>query len=59
MGAVPVAMFGSASFNVEDIDPGTLILASAGVKMVGKSDKLLCSTKFVDADGSPGKRTGR
>jgi hypothetical protein len=49
-GAVPVAFFGSDALDVDNIDAATCKLADAGVKMVGKSDKLLCAKELVDGD---------
>jgi hypothetical protein len=49
-GAVPVAIFGSDALDVDDIDAATCKLADAGVKMVGKTDKLLCGKELVDGD---------
>lgn len=51
-GAVPVAILGSDSFDVNDINPDTLRLADAAVKVVGKKDPhTLCSTEDVNTDG--------
>ena len=51
-GAVPVAVLGSDTFDVYDIDTDTLRLAEATVKVVGKKDPhTLCSTEDVNADG--------
>jgi hypothetical protein len=51
-GAVPVAIMGSATFDVNSINTDTLRLADAAVKMVGKKDpKSLCNTEDVNADG--------
>lgn len=50
-GAVPVAILGSEVLDVSQIDPSTVTLADAGVKMVGKSDKLLCAIEDVNDDG--------
>ncbi len=50
-GGVPVAIFGSASFDVTDIDTSTLTMAGAGVRMVGKKNKELCSIEDRDNDG--------
>ena len=50
-GAVPVAILGSETFNVNDINPDTLRLADAAVKVVGKKDpKTLCSVEDVNGD---------
>jgi hypothetical protein len=51
-GAVPVAIMGSAKFDVNNINTDTLRLADAAVKVVGKKDPhTLCSTEDVNADG--------
>lgn len=51
-GAVPVAIMGTEKFDVNDINPDTLRLADAAVKVVGKKDPhTLCSTEDVNADG--------
>lgn len=50
-GAVPIAILGSDSFNVFDTDTTTLKFADAGVKVVGKKDKQLCSFEDVNVDG--------
>ena len=51
MGVVPVAILSTATFDATDVDPGSLTLADAGVKMVGKSNKELCRFEDVDDDG--------
>ncbi len=53
-GTTPVAILGSASLNVNDIDPDTLTLGTAGVKTVGKTDRTLCSVADVSGDFSAG-----
>jgi hypothetical protein len=50
-GAVPVAILGSDTFDVNDINTDSLRLADAAVKVVGKKDKSLCSVEDVDLDG--------
>lgn len=52
-GAIPVAILSSALFDARTIDPGTVSLAGARVKMVGKSDKLLSHEEDVNGDGLP------
>jgi hypothetical protein len=49
-GATPVAILGSAAFDVSTIDVSTLTLGTAGVKTVGKADKYLCSVADVSGD---------
>jgi hypothetical protein len=53
-GTVAVAVLGSASLNVNDIDPDTLTLGTAGVKTVGKTARTLCSVADVSGDFSAG-----
>ena len=51
-GVVPVAILSEAGFNApEEIDPETISLAGASVKMVGKSSKYLCHSEDVNSDG--------
>ena len=55
-GVIPIAIFGSDTFDVADIDISTLRLGDgtpdtgSAVKMAGKSGKELCSTEDVDLD---------
>jgi alpha-tubulin suppressor-like RCC1 family protein len=50
-GVVPAAILSSATFDaVATVDPDTLALAGASVKMVGKSNKLLCHGEDVNGD---------
>ena len=52
-GAVPIAILGSNSFDVNDINTDTLRFAGASVKVVGKKDPhSLCSYEDVDDDWS-------
>ena len=53
-GATPVPILGSAKLNVNDIDPDTLTLGTAGIKTVGKTDRLLCSVDDVSGDFADG-----
>lgn len=50
-GVVPVAILGSEDFDATTVDPETVRLADAEVKMVGRASKLLCSIEDVDLDG--------
>lgn len=50
-GVIPVAILGSLDFDATAVDGGTCRLGEAAVKMVGKSDKLLCSEEYVNDDG--------
>ena len=54
-GATPVAILGSATLNVLDIDETTLTLGTAGIKTVGKkAPHLLCSIEDMSGDFSVG-----
>ncbi len=50
-GAIPVAILGSAEFDVSQIDPGTVQMQGLAVKAVGKGDKLLAHIEDVNGDG--------
>lgn len=50
-GVIPVAILGSAHFDVSDINPATVALEGTAVKAVGKSNKLLASIEDVNGDG--------
>jgi hypothetical protein len=50
-GAIPVAILGSAYFDVTQIDPSTVSLEGLDVKTVGKADKLLAHIEDVNGDG--------
>lgn len=50
-GVIPIAILGSASFDVTQIDPATVSLDSLAVKAVGKSNKLLAHIEDVNSDG--------
>lgn len=53
-GATPVAILGSDTVDVYDINVDTLMLGTAGVKTVGKADRQLCSFNDVSGDFSAG-----
>ena len=50
-GVIPVAILGSETFDATLVDGGTCTLGDAMVKIVGRSDKLLCSVEDVNDDG--------
>lgn len=50
-GVISVAILGSASFDVTQVDAATVQLAGMEVKAVGKSNKLLASIEDVNNDG--------
>ena len=53
-GVIPVAILSSDTFDATtEVDPDTLGLAGAAVKMVGKSGKSLCHGEDVSGDGLP------
>lgn len=50
-GIVPVAIISSDTFDATTVDPTSVSLAGASVKMVGKSDKYLCNQEDINNDG--------
>ena len=50
-GVIPVAILSSSTFDATTVNPTTVSLAGASVKMVGKSDKYLCHQEDVNDDG--------
>ena len=50
-GVLPVAILGSADFDATTVDPESVRLGDAGVRMAGKSGKLLCNDADVNEDG--------
>ena len=50
-GVIPVAILGSADFDVSQIDPTTVKLGVCEIKKVGKQGKLLAHIEDVDVDG--------
>ena len=52
-GVVPVAILGSASFDATQVNPSTVTLAGASVKLIGKGDKYACRADDANADGRP------
>lgn len=51
-GATPLAILGSATLDVNDIDVDSLSIGTAGVKTVGKKERSLCSIEDVSGDFS-------
>ena len=47
---LPVAILGSVSFDVNDINPRTLRLKAVSQNLVGKSDKTLCHQQDINED---------
>jgi len=50
-GVVPVAILSSETFDATTVDPASVSLADAGVKVVGKASHFLCSAEDVNGDG--------
>ncbi len=50
-GVIPVAILGSAEFDVNSIDPATVMLEGLAVRVAGKSNKLLAHIEDVNSDG--------
>jgi hypothetical protein len=50
-GVIPVAILGSATFDVASVDPGTVQLDGLSVRARGKSNKLLAHVEDVNGDG--------
>jgi hypothetical protein len=50
-GVIPVAILSTADFDALTVDPTSVSLAGASVKLVGKSDKYLCHQEDVNIDG--------
>ena len=50
-GVIPVAILGSATFDATQVNPATVRLAGASVKLIGHGDKYSCSTEDVNGDG--------
>lgn len=52
-GVIPVAILSSTSFDATTVNPDTITLAGASVKVTGKSGKYLCHTEDVNNDALP------
>jgi hypothetical protein len=52
-GVIPVAILGSADFDVTQINPSTVELEGLAIRAVGKSNKLLAHIEDVNGDGFP------
>ncbi|HZM33743.1 MAG TPA: hypothetical protein VFC18_04545 [Burkholderiales bacterium] len=50
-GVVPVAILSSATFNATQVDPASITLSGAAVKLVGKGANQACNAHDVNADG--------
>ena len=47
---IPIAILGSASFDINDLNPRTLKLRAVTQNLAGKSDKSLCRQLDINAD---------
>ncbi len=50
-GVIPVAILSSEDFDALTVDPDTVFLASAGVRLAGSSGQFLCHVQDVNDDG--------
>jgi len=50
-GAVPVAILSSSTFDATQVNPETVTLAGAKVKLIGKGERYSCSPEDVNGDG--------
>ncbi len=50
-GVIPVAILSSPTFDATQVNPATVTLAGARVRLIGKGDKYACSPQDVNADG--------
>lgn len=50
-GVIPVAIFSTEDFDATNLDPETIFLAGAGVRVRGKGNKYLASEEDVNGDG--------
>ncbi|MBI3989349.1 MAG: hypothetical protein HY347_07005, partial [candidate division NC10 bacterium] len=50
-GVIPVAILSSPTFDATQVNPASVSLAGARVKLIGKGDKYACSADDVNLDG--------
>jgi len=50
-GVVPVAILSSATFDATQVDPESVTLAGAAVRLIGRGSKYACSKEDVNGDG--------
>ena len=50
-GVIPVAILGAVDFDVTQVEPASCMLQGMSVKMVGKSNRLLCDYADLNGDG--------
>jgi parallel beta-helix repeat protein len=51
-GVIPVAIFSSSTFDVTGIDPKSIYLEAAGVKLTSKKETALCHEEDINSDES-------
>jgi len=52
-GSIPICIFSTEGFDATTIDPGTVTLAGAGVKVKGKGNRYMSSIDDINEDGLP------
>lgn len=52
-GVIPIAILSSSTFDAMQVDPATLTLAAAGVKLVGNGRNYACFRRYANDDGLP------
>jgi hypothetical protein len=52
-GVIPVAILSSPTFDATQVDPATVTLAGASVRLLGNSDRYACSAQDVNGDMLP------
>jgi hypothetical protein len=50
-GVIPVAILSSTTFDATQVNPASVTLAGATVKLIGKGDKYSCGREDVNGDG--------
>lgn len=50
-GVVPVAIFSTPSFDATQVDPESVTLAGAAVRLIGRGSKFACGNEDVNGDG--------
>jgi hypothetical protein len=50
-GVIPVAILSSPTFDATTVNPDSITLAGAKVRLVGKANKYLCQSEDVNGDG--------
>jgi hypothetical protein len=50
-GVVPVAILGSTTFDATQVDPESVTLAGASVRLIGRGSKFACAKEDANGDG--------